>query len=144
MNKVTKYSALFGALAVTAGCASSGTSVNEGSRYARLPTGATLLDSHRATCGGTVEVDERTANGHNRGTGIVLKRGQNATFDYDPSDKDDRIAWSCVGDVRTEPKSVDCPDATSHLRISRAAEGSDLLLECYGPARGYERERGRG
>src|SRR5262245_43503235 len=82
MSKLNRYCALFGALALTAGCASSGTNVSETSKYARLPTGATLLDSHRATCGGTVEVDERTASGRDRGTGIVLKRGQNATFDY--------------------------------------------------------------
>jgi len=89
-----------------------------------------------------MEVDERTASGHSRGNGIVLRRGQNATFNYDGADNDDRISWQCVGDTRSDAKRIDCPNATSHVRISRAAEGDDALFECYGPGRDYERSRG--
>ena len=134
---------LFGAaLVVIAGCASSGSNVSESSRYARLPTGATLLDSHRSMCAGVLEVDERSASGRSLGNGIALRRGQNATFSYDAADSDDRISYSCVGDVRSDAKRIDCPNATSHVRISRAAEGDDTLFECYGSARSSDRARG--
>jgi hypothetical protein len=101
-----------------------------------LPTGVTLLDTDTGRCAGSVQVREEQ-NGHVREQALVLAPGENATFPVDVRDGD-RLSWSCVGDTRSgdtrsvTSNRVDCPDATSHVRISRRAEGSDLTLECYG------------
>jgi hypothetical protein len=117
------------ALAAAAGC----TTVDSGggtARYARLPTGLTLLDTDTGRCTGSVQVREEE-NGRTRESELVLQPGENATFAVDVADGDE-LEWSCVGDARSVSSEVDCPDATSHVRITRRAEGADLALECYG------------
>jgi hypothetical protein len=126
---------LVAAFALVAGCATSGGNVAN-ARYAKLPTGATLLNTDTARCAGSVQVRERQG-GKTHNEELLLEPGQNATFPVDVRDGD-RLEWSCIGearsgDTRSVSNHVDCPDATSHVRISRRAEGSDLTLECYGP-----------
>jgi hypothetical protein len=119
----------FATLAVLAGCATSGTNVAN-SRYARLPTGVTLLDTDSGRCSGSVQVREEQG-GRIHDEELVLRPGENATFNVDIRDGD-RLEWICIGGTRSATNRVDCPDATSHVRISRRAEGADLTLECYG------------
>jgi hypothetical protein len=123
------YMALVATLVAAAGCAT----VDSGSgssRYARLPTGVTLLDSESERCGGSVQVSEER-NGRSSRSDLVLRPGENATFEVDVRDGDE-LEWSCVGEERSEASEVDCPSATSHVRITRQADGRDLLLECFG------------
>ena len=115
-------------LTVCAGCASLGSGPSESARYARLPTGLTLLDSDNGRCEGTVQVrEEESSRGDDE---VVLKPGENATFEVD--DEEDEIEWSCIGGERSVSERVDCPEATSHIRILRTADRGDITTECYG------------
>jgi hypothetical protein len=122
---------VFTALAVVAGCATYGTGATS-ARYARLPTGVTLLDTDTRRCAGSVQVREEQG-GEIRDRELLLQPGENATFTVDVREGD-RLEWSCIGDTRSVSNRVDCPYSTSHVRILRRAEGegADLTLECYG------------
>ena len=127
---------------LAAGCAT--TSENEpDARSARLPTGVTLLDSNREECAGSVAIDD-SAIASARREDLVIARGQNATFEIDAdNDADDvEIQWTCVGTANTERETVECPEETSWVRITRAA-GDDFLLECYGDRGGSSTRRAR-
>jgi hypothetical protein len=136
MRKSVNLTLLVAALVVIGGCETSGHNATANARYAKLPTGVTLLNTDTGRCSGSVQVREEQS-GHVHEQQLVLAPGENATFPVDVRDGD-RLSWSCVGDTRTgDTRSVastrvDCPDATSHVRISRRAEGSDLTLECFG------------
>jgi hypothetical protein len=123
------YLAAFSVLG--AGCATI-TTTDEDARSARLPTGVTLLESDRNECAGSVAIDERLVAGSRRAD-LVVQRGQNAVFEIDADDDDDvEIDWTCVGAADTDEETVECPDETSHVRITRASTGNEFLFECYG------------
>jgi hypothetical protein len=123
------YLATFAALG--AGCAVT-TTTDEDARSARLPTGVTLLDSDRNECAGSVAIDESSIASARR-SDLVIQRGQNAVFEIDVDDENDvEIEWTCVGAASTDRETVECPDETSHVRITRASTGNEFLLECYG------------
>jgi hypothetical protein len=115
-------------LTVCSGCESLGSGPSESSRYARVPTGLTLLDTDTGRCAGTVQVREEK-NGR-RDDEVVLKPGENATFQVDA--EHNSIEWSCIGGERSVSEQIDCPDATSHVRILRTADRGDITTECYG------------
>lgn len=122
------YLAAFAVLGT--GCTSLSTTSDP--RNARLPTGVTLLESDRGQCAGAVAIDESSLGNAQR-SDLVLQRGQNATFRVDASDQDDlEVEWTCVGAADADRDSVDCPDDTSHVRVTRDATGNAFLLECYG------------
>lgn len=122
------YMAAFAMLA--AGCAT--TTTGDDARTARLPTGVTLLESDRSDCAGTVTIDEGSIAG-TRTEDLVVQRGQNAIFEVDADeDEDVEIDWACVGTATAERERVECPEETSHVRITREASGNEFLLECYG------------
>jgi hypothetical protein len=128
MHKSVSYTIVLAAFAAIAGCATSGTSTS--SRYAQLPTGVTLLDTDTGRCAGAVQVREEQG-GRTHDSELSLKPGENATFPVRVGDGD-RLEWSCIGETRSVSNHVECPDATSHVRITRRAEGDNLTLECYG------------
>ena len=133
------YLPIFAVLA--AGCAT--VSTDDDARNARLPTGVTLLESDRNDCAGAIAVDERSI-ASSRSADLVVQRGQNATFEVDADDDDDvEIRWTCVGAADAERDSVQCPDETSHVRITRATTGSEFLFECYGDRDGSAARRAR-
>jgi hypothetical protein len=133
MHKSVSHTIVLAAFAAIAGCATSNTSTTS-SRYAKLPTGVTLLDTDSGRCAGAVQVREEQG-GRSHDSELSLKPGENATFAV-AIDDGDRLEWSCIGESRTVNNRVDCPDATSHVRISRRAAGDDLTLECYGRRNG--------
>jgi len=99
---------------------------------ASLPTGVTLLESDRNECAGAVAIDEDSIAGR-RGENPLVQPGQNAVFDIDVPENDAvEIAWICVGVADADEETVECPDQTSHIRITRALTEDDFLLECYG------------
>ena len=133
---------LAAAAAFSSGCAL--TSENDASaRPVRLPTGVTLLDSDRKECDGSVAVDERAVSKARR-SDLVLQRGQNAIIEVDANSNNDdvEIGWTCVGSERTARNVAECPDETSHVRITRDSNGDDFLIECYGD-RGSSSSRAR-
>jgi hypothetical protein len=124
------YLSAFAALA--AGCVYGSNTSESDARNARLPTGVTLLSSKRDDCAGTVAIDDSVVVGGTRSGGLVVQRGENATFKVGTDVYDDvEVKWTCVGTASTERETVNCPDETQYVRITRA-EGDDFLLECYG------------
>ena len=125
------YATVVAALITLAGCAAYGPGV-QNSRYAPLPTGVTLLGKDSAHCTGAVQVREEQG-GRTQDQELVLRPGEFATFTVRVAEGDE-LEWSCIGDTRSVSTRIDCPDATSHVRIARRAEGegSELTLECYG------------
>ena len=134
------YLAAFAVLG--AGCATT-TETDEDARTARLPTGVTLLESDRNECEGSVAIDENSVESARRAD-LVIQRGQNATFEVDgDADEDVEIDWTCVGAANAERETVECPEDTSHVRITRASTGDEFLLECYGDRDGSTSRRAR-
>ena len=128
--------------AFSSGCAV--TSEQDASaRPQRLPTGVTLLDSDRKECDGSVAIDERAVNSARR-TDLVVQRGQNAIIEVGANSDDDdvEIDWTCVGSASAARNTAECPEDTSHVRITRDSTGDDFLLECYGN-RGSSTSRAR-
>jgi len=117
--------------AFSAGCVYGSNTSESDARNARLPTGVTLLASKRDDCAGTVAIDNSVV-GSARREGLVVQRGENATFRVGTDAYDDvEVKWTCVGTTASERETVSCPDETSYVRITRAT-GDDFLLECYG------------
>lgn len=133
------YMAAFAVL--TSGCAAFTSETDEqDARSARLPTGVTLLDSSREECEGSVALDDSVMASARR-EDLVVQRGQNATFEIDvDADEDVEIEWTCVGTANTERETMECPDETSWVRVTRAS-GDDFLLECYGEGGSSRRAR---
>lgn len=125
-----------------AGCATTTTTDND-ARAARLPTGVTLLESDRNECEGSIAVDERAIVGSRRAD-LVVQRGQNATFEVDYDGRGDvEIGWTCVGVASTDRNVAECPEDTTHVRITRATTGDEFLFECYGDRDGSASRRAR-
>lgn len=125
--------------ALTTGCAL--TTTTDDDRTARLPTGVTLLESDRAECEGSVAIDEGVIASARRAD-LVIQRGANATFEIDADDDEDvEIEWTCVGANDTDRNTTECPEETSHLRITRAATGDEFVFECYGDGDAARRAR---
>ena len=111
------------------GCTTLGTT-NDDARTARLPTGVTLLDSNREECAGSIAIDEDSVG---RGSDVVVARGQNAVFQVEENDDDEvEVTWTCVGAADADSERVECPEDTSHVRITRDSTGDNFLFECYG------------
>ena len=124
------------------GCAvTSETDAN--ARPVRLPTGVTLLDSDRHQCDGSVAIDERAVS-NTRRSDPVVQRGQNAIIEVDADADDDNVelGWTCVGSASAARNTAECPEDTSHVRITRESTGDDFLIECYGD-RGSSTSRAR-
>jgi hypothetical protein len=124
------YLAAFAIL--SAGCATTGTTGSD-PRSARLPTGVTLLESDRSTCAGAVSIDADSFASARR-SDLVLQRGENATFalETDVDNDDPEVQWACVGTNSAERETTECPDDTSHVRITRESTSGSFVLECYG------------
>jgi hypothetical protein len=116
---------------LSAGCVIAPTSGDD-VRDARLPIGATLLDSDRGMCAGTVAIDEGSIVTASR-SDLVVQRGHYATFEVDGDFEDDvEIDWTCVGSSTAVESSTDCPDDTEFVRVTRETTGNEFLLECFG------------
>jgi len=127
--------------AFSSGCAVT-SETDASARPVRLPTGVTLLDSDRNQCNGSVAIDERAVSKARR-SDLVLQRGQNAIIEVDAGTGDDvEIGWTCVGSATAARNTAECPDETSHVRITRDSTADDFLIECYGD-RGSSSSRAR-
>src|SRR6478735_8912802 len=98
MSKPVSLTLVVAALVVVGGCATTNTTAAN-ARYAKLPTGVTLLNTDTGRCSGSVQVrEEQSGKVHEQQ--LVLAPGENATFPVDVRDGD-RLSWSCVGDTRS-------------------------------------------
>lgn len=126
MQKLRLCFASLAPIVLLAGCAST-SGLGERAGGARLPTGVTLLRSEQERCTGAVRVIDESRSSRNGE--IVVRQGENATLAIDDEDE---VEWSCGSESSQDSDRVDCPNETSHVRVTRAASGSDVLFECYG------------
>jgi hypothetical protein len=120
-------------MALIAGCATTNPGLGDEAGNATLPSGVTLLDSDDGECEGAVQVSEHGIDGEGEGLDdeFYVEAGENATFELDGDDEE--IEWACVSDDGDfDEESMDCPSGATHVRITRASTGDELLVECYG------------
>ena len=123
---VQKWFLLSVSMTIASGCTLMAESGDD-TQSASLPTGVTLLESDNNECAGAVAIDEDS---------IAGSRGENAVFEIEVAEGDAvDIDWICVGVADADEETVECPDDTSHIRITRALTEDEFLLECYGERR---------
>jgi hypothetical protein len=120
------------ALSLLAGCAATTPGLGHQAGTTSLPSGLTLLDSDDGECDGTVQVGGDTIEDDGDGlqAELFVDPGENATFELEEDYEE--IEWACVGGDSPEVASMRCPSGATHVRITRATDGGELLFECYG------------
>jgi hypothetical protein len=133
MQKLPIGCGLLIVLSLLAGCASTAPGLGSEAGNASLPSGLTLLDSDEAECDGTVQVADEMIEDDDEGleAEFYVEAGENATFELE--EESEEIQWACTDDDDSpEIESMRCPEDASHVRITRATDGGELLFECYG------------
>lgn len=130
MRKLLSSCAFLIGLSLMAGCATTTSGLGDEAGTVRLPSGLTLLDSDTDDCDGTVQLGDEMIEGRGLREEFFVDAGQNATFELERGY--DEIEWVCVEGSSPRVESVRCPSGTTHLRLTRAAAGGELLFECYG------------
>lgn len=132
MQKLLAFCPILFSLALFAGCEGTMPGLGESAGNASLPSGLRLLESDESECDGTLQVSEGGISDSDAFEAeMFVEPGQNATFEFE--DGNDNVRWACVGgDASPEVETMNCPDDTSHVRITRASSGGELLFECYG------------
>jgi len=94
-------------------------------------SGLRLLGSDETDCDGVLQVDSEQDDDDDLGEGLYVESGANATFELENDDED--LDWACIGeDGDSRSDTFDCPDGATHVRITRAGDGDNVLFECYG------------
>lgn len=134
MQKLLTSCGFLVALSLLAGCAATTPGLGDEAGNTSLPSGLTLLDSDESECDGTVQVGDEMIEDDGEGlqSELFVEPGENATFELEEGY--DEIEWACVGGDSSESEvdSMRCPSGATHVRITRATAGGDLLFECYG------------
>jgi hypothetical protein len=132
MQKLLTSCGLLLSLSLFASCAATTPGLGDEAGSTRLPSGLTLLDSDEGECNGTVQVGDETIEGEGEGlqAEFFVEPGENATFELEGGY--DEVEWACVGGDSPEVETMRCPRGATHVRITRASAGGELLFECYG------------
>lgn len=132
MQKLLKSCALLACFLFMTGCAATTPGLGDDGGTTRLPSGLTLLDSDKKVCDGTVQVDDDTIEDKGLGfqSELFVNPGANATFQFE--DGYYEVDWACISNNSSDVDNMRCPHDATHLRITRATTGGELLFECYG------------
>lgn len=132
MRKLLTSCGVLVLLYLLAACAATVPGLGDDAGSTTLPSGLTLLDSDESRCDGTVQVASEMIDDGREGlrNQYFVEPGENATFEL--AERYDEIEWACVGQGSPDVDSMRCPRGTSHVRITRATTGGELLFECYG------------
>jgi hypothetical protein len=131
MRKLLTNCGMLVPLYLLAACVATAPGLGDEAGSTTLPSGLTLLDSDESRCDGTVQVaDETFEDGGGLDDRQFVEPGENATFTLSP--RYDEIEWACVGQGSSDVDSMRCPRGTSHVRVTRATTGGEILFECYG------------
>ena len=132
MQKLLTSCGFLLALSLLTGCAATTPGLGDQAGNTSLPSGLTLLDSDEGECDATVQVGGDTIEDDGDGlqAELFVEPGENATFQLE--DEYEEIEWACVGGDSPEVESMRCPSGATHVRITRATDGGELLFECYG------------
>lgn len=113
-------------ISLLAGCSTSRTvGLGEETGSARLAAGLRLLESDDGECAGSVQLLSGVRGDSDE---LRITRGQNATFEVEGAD----IAWACLDAQSAASDTMECPAETTHVRVTAAAGGREVLFECYG------------
>lgn len=131
MQKLLTGCGLLLSATLLAGCTVTTPGLGDEAGNRSLPSGLRLLDSDEAECDGSVQIAEETIEDEGEGLddSFLVDSGENATFELED---DEEIEWACVDDESSEVESMRCPPGATHIRITRATAGGELLFECYG------------
>ncbi|HMB73365.1 MAG TPA: hypothetical protein VKQ06_07320 [Gammaproteobacteria bacterium] len=116
------------AVATLGGCVSGSPGLGEQAGTAELPTGLTLAASSSAECGDSVHIGAGALSEARLGPELFIRPGQNATFRVNETP----VNWACIDDDSREFHELQCTEEADYVRITRAADGEELLLECFG------------
>ena len=132
MQKLLTSCGLLLALSLLASCAATTPGLGDQAGNRSLPSGLSLLDSDQAECDGSVQVAEEMIEDEGEGLddSFLVEAGENATFEFE--DDYEEIEWACVDDDSSDVDSMRCPSSATHVRITRATDGGEILFECYG------------
>ena len=132
MRKLMMCCGLLLPLSLLAACATTTAGLGDEAGNTSLPSGLRLLDSDESSCDGTVQIADEMIDSRDSGLEeeFFVEPGENATFELDA--RYDEIEWACIGGDSSDVDSMRCPDGTSHVRVTRATSGGELLFECYG------------
>lgn len=131
MQKLLTSCGLLLSLSLLGACASTTSGLGDRAGNTSLPSGLALLDSDKGECDGTVQVGSETiANAGGLQDELFVEPGENATFELEEGY--DEVEWACVGAGSPDVDSMRCPRGSTHVRMTRATTGGELLLECYG------------
>lgn len=112
------------------GCTATTPGIGQETGNTGLPSGLRLLGSDERQCEGTVQVGDESLAGDGLGADFFVEPGQNATFEF--RDRGEDVEWACDGGASRDIERMSCPEGATHVRITRASVGDELLLECYG------------
>ena len=115
-------------VALSYGCATGTAGLGEEAGTAELPTGLTMITSAEAECGDSVHIGAGGLADARLGPELFVRPGQNATFRVNESP----VHWACIDDDSREFHELECSDDASFVRITRAQDGGEILLECFG------------
>lgn len=127
---LTRAAGLFAIAGLTTlgGCVSGSAGLGEQAGTTELPTGLTLTNSSAAECGDSVHIGAGALTEARLGPELFIQPGQNATFRVNETP----VNWACIDDDSREFQALQCTEETGYVRITRAADGEELLLECFG------------
>jgi hypothetical protein len=111
-----------------AGCAHNTAGLGQETGTTNLPTGVRLLGSHQDECSGNVQLDSSSVAGGSLSTNLFVQPGQNGTFEV----QNDTIKWACAQGNSPNVQTLNCPNGTKYVRVTRPAEGDNTLFECFG------------
>jgi len=113
-------------LSMLGGCETIGTAgLGEEVGGTDLPTGLRLLGADDGPCAGTVQLVSGIRADEDE---LRIAPGQNVTFRVEAED----VAWACLDERSAASDTMECPAETTHLRVTHAAGGQEVLFECYG------------
>ena len=110
------------------GCATGAVGLGEEAGTTELPSGLRMLASTEGECGDSLQIGAGSVADARLGPELYVEPGQNATYAVSTPP----VNWACVDGDSREFHALECSEETSHVRITRVADGDELVLECFG------------
>jgi hypothetical protein len=127
--RISCWAVFSACMTLLGGCAAVGPAgLGEQAGTTDLPLGLALLDSTASDCDDSVHVGSSSVAGGRLGPQMFVEPGQNAAFRISET----TVVWACTDDDSSDFHEISCSEGATHLRVTRAVDGGDLLFECFG------------
>lgn len=110
------------------GCATGAAGLGDEAGTTQLPPGLRLIDSTEGECDDSVHVGAESSADARLGPQLFVEPGQNATFAI----RETPVRWACIDDDSQDFHEFRCGAEATYVRFTRATDGGELLLECFG------------